>query len=133
MSTRVRMPASFSVLLVLLGLGVVSNAITGALVSAGIGAALLVGLIVGNDGVRKFMQALAVLQILANAILIATSAGAGAAAYLLALWVVIGIVLPIFLIWTLSRANVREWMFRKNFNLDDMGPPNAIVHNDRAA
>lgn len=127
--TSKRMPATLMVVVGLLGLGVLSNIVAGALVSAAIGGALLFGLIVGNDGVRKFMQFLAVIQIVWNTILIARSAGA--APWLYAVWIVIGIALPAFLIWTLSRPDVREWMFRKNFNLDEMNaPPTAVVHSE---
>lgn len=119
--TPKRMPVTLMILLGLLGLGVLSNVLTGALLSAAIGGALLFGLIIGNDGVRKFMQFLAVIQILWNTILIARTTGAQTWHY--GLWIVIGIVLPVFLIWTLSRPDVREWMFRKNFNLDEVKCP----------
>lgn len=125
-----RMPVTLMILLGLLGLGVLSNLVAGALLSAAIGGALLFGLIIGNDGVRKFMQFLAVIQILWNTILIARTTGAQAWHY--GLWIGIGIVLPVFLIWTLSRPDVREWMFRKNFNLDEVNaPPTAVVHAER--
>lgn len=53
MTTPARMPTSLVILLVLVGLGVISNFVSGAIVSAVLGAALVVGLIAGNDGVRS--------------------------------------------------------------------------------
>lgn len=132
MTTPARMPTSLVILLVLLGLGVISNFVSGAIVSAILGAALVVGLIAGNDGVRRFMQGLAAIQIAWNAILIARSATAGAETYLIVLWGVVGIALPVFMIWTLGKPEVRDWMFRKNFNLDEtLTPPTAIIHSER--
>ncbi len=114
------MPPTLMVLVALLGLGVVLNLVDGFIVSAVLGGALLFGLVAGNDGVRKFMQFLAGIQILWNSILIVRAVGASAGNYVL--WGIIGIVLPAFMIWTLAQPNVREWMFRKNFNLDGVSP-----------
>jgi len=112
------MPVSLKVLVCLLSLGVLANLVDGSILSAAFGAAMVVGLCVGNNGVRVFMQVLAVIQIIWNTILIAIATAVAGPTYVL--WGVIGIALPVFMIWTLSRPHVRDWMFRKNFNLADV-------------
>ena len=91
--------------------------------AAAIGGALLVGILVGNDGVRGFMRGLAAVQILMNLVLMAAAQGAkGVGAGQMAIWGFFGIAIPVFIIWTLGQPDVRDWMFRKNFNLDDVPP-----------
>jgi predicted MFS family arabinose efflux permease len=119
------MPGTLLVLVCLQGLGVLLNAVSGALLAAGIGAALLVGILVGNDGVRGFMRGLAAVQILMNLVLMAAAKSQGVAVSQMAIWAIFGIGIPAFISWTLGQPNVREWMFRKNFNLDDVPPPDA--------
>ena len=120
MSTPARMPTSLAIILCLLGLGAILNLIRLDVVSAAFGVAMIGGLLVGNDGVRKFMIFLGGIQILWNIILITRDAHTVSTGVVV-LWLVIGTALPTLLIWTLSRANVREWMFRKNFKLDEVG------------
>jgi hypothetical protein len=112
------MPPSLTVLFILQGLSVLASLLVGALFSAALSAALLVGLIVGNDGVRKFVIALSALSLLWSAVLLLGVAGMHAGSTLLAV-MLIGIAIQVFTIWTLTRSNVRDWMFRKNFHLDE--------------
>lgn len=116
------MPVTLMVLVCLQGLGVLLNLLSGALLAAGIGGALLVGIMVGNDGVRGFMRALAAVQILMNVVLMAAAKSQGVAVSQMAIWGIFGIGIPVFIIWTLGQPDVRDWMFRKNFNLDDVPP-----------
>jgi hypothetical protein len=117
-----RMPGVLMVVVFLQGLGALLNAVTGALLAAAIATALLVGILVGNDGVRNFMRGLAAIQILMNVVLMAAAKSHGAEVSPLAIWASYGIGIPAFIIWTLGQPNVRDWMFRKNFNLDDVPP-----------
>lgn len=114
------MPGTLLVLVILQGLGVVLNAVSGGLLAAAIGGALLVGILVGNDGVRGFMRGLAAVQILMNVVLMVAAKSQGVAVSKMAIWAIFGIGIPVFIIWTLGQPNVRDWMFRKNFNLDDV-------------
>ncbi len=117
------MPGVLVVLVCLQGLGALLNLLSGSLLAAAIGTALLVGILVGNDGVRSFMRGLAVIQILMNVVLMAAAKGAGVSTDRIAIAAIFGVGVPVFIIWTLGRPDVRDWMFRKNFNLDDVPPP----------
>ncbi len=118
------MPGTLMVVVLFQGLGVVLNAVSGSLLSAAIGGALLVGILVGNDGVRNFMRGLAAIQILMNVVLMAAaSSNVHVAGSTMAIWGFFGIAVPAFIIWTLGQPNVRDWMFRKNFNLDGVDVP----------
>jgi hypothetical protein len=122
---KVRMPAKLIVCVVWMVIGAVLNLAGGGLLTAGIEIALIVGVLVGNDGVRTFLkwaslfQAGYVVMILGFFIhetaIIATRTGI----YIIAIAVVFGVLAPLFLFWALGKDDVREWMFRKNFHIDD--------------
>jgi hypothetical protein len=119
------MPGKLVVVVVLMVIGVVVNLLTGALLSAAIGGGLVLGVLAGNDGVRKFLIGLAAFQILLAVVLLGSAAGTiDAQVILIAAVFAIGI--PALTIWTLSRNEVREWMFRKNFHLDDGDVPPSL-------
>jgi hypothetical protein len=116
------MPGKLMVVVGLMALGVVLNLAGGGLVAAAIGAALIIGVLAGNDGVRTFLRGLAAIQI-AWALAVLGMASDIVAAPALLVAGIIGIGTPAFLIWALGQNDVREWMFRKNFNLDDDNAP----------
>jgi hypothetical protein len=119
------MPGKLMVLVFLMGIGVLVNLLTGALFSAAIGVALVVGVLVGNDGVRKFLIGLSALQIVWAVIVLIGASALGSGALAIAGIFAIGI--PALYIWVLVQEDVRDWMFRKNFHVqDDVNlPPSA--------
>lgn len=119
------MPGKLVVVVVLMAIGIALNLLSGSLLSAGINIALLVGVLVGNDGVRTFLRGLAVLQII-WAIVILAGVGAHVGKTVLVIAAVIGIASPAYLLWALGQNDVREWMFRKNFKLDDLDQPPSV-------
>ena len=89
-------------------------------VAAVFSALLLGGVLKGNDGVRKFIIALAVVQILwagVTLVQIVTLVGMSLPTLVL-IYAAMNIGVPVYLLWVMSQADVREWMFRKAFNLD---------------
>jgi hypothetical protein len=113
-----QMPGLLVALVGLMGLGVVLNLVSGAILSAIIGGALIFGVLVGNNGIRQLLRGLAVLQ-MAFAIfaLAVASAVVGSGVWLVV--AVFGLGIPAFYFYTLGRDDVRDWMFRKNFHVDD--------------
>lgn len=111
------MPGKLVAVVVLLVVASVLNLLSGALISAGIQAALLFGVVIGNDGVRTFLRGLAGVNILLIVVLGIPAMQSGGAEVVLG--AIIGVAVNVYLIWALGQDDVREWMFRKNFNLDD--------------
>jgi hypothetical protein len=118
------MPGKLVVVVVLMALGAVVSLIAGGLLSAAFEVVLIIGVLAGNDGVRTFLRGLAAVQILWAMTVLSRATALGANPALL-LAGVIGIASPAFFIWALGQNDVRDWMFRKNFKLDDDGsePP----------
>jgi hypothetical protein len=113
-----QMPGLLVALVGLMGLGVVLNLVSGSIFSAIIGAALIFGVLVGNNGIRQLLRGLAVLQIaFAVFVLAVASAVVGSGVWLVV--AVFGLGIPAFYFYTLGRDDVRDWMFRKNFHVDD--------------
>jgi hypothetical protein len=113
-----QMPGLLVALVGLMGLGVVLNLVSGSIFSAIIGAALIFGVLVGNNGIRQLLRGLAVLQIaFAVFALAVASAVVGSGVWLVV--AVFGLGIPAFYFYTLGRDDVRDWMFRKNFHIDD--------------
>jgi len=113
------------VVVVLMAIGVVLNLVSGAILSAVIGTVLVLGVLAGNDGVRKFLRGLAAIQILWAVIVLASASGkVGSQVLLIAAVFAIGI--PALMIWTLGQDDVRDWMFRKNFHIDGDEPPPSL-------
>lgn len=112
------MPGILVALLLLMGLGVVANLVNGFVLSAVMGGALVFGVIIGNNGVRTFLRALAVLQI-ALAVFVVAMASVLAGSGVLVIAAIFGVGVPAFYFYTLGRDDVRDWMFRKNFHVDD--------------
>lgn len=120
------MPNKLKLVVAVMILGVALSLVSGAWVSALIGGALTFGVLVGNDGVRAFLRGLCVVQILLAAGLTVFPFLLGAASELdgrtmlaLAISTVFGIAMPAYMVWALGQEDVRNWMFRKNFKLDD--------------
>jgi hypothetical protein len=116
------MPGKLLIVVVLMSIGVMLNLFTGAILSAVIGGALVLGVLVGNDGVRKFLIGLAGVNILWSLIVLLGASGKIEGSVLVIAGV-FAIAIPAFMIWTLTQEDVREWMFRKNFHLDDNDQP----------
>jgi len=101
-----------------MGLGVVLNLVSGGILSAIIGGALVFGVLVGNNGIRQLLRGLAVLQMAFAVFALAiASAVVGSGVWLVV--AVFGLGIPAFYFYTLGRDDVRDWMFRKNFHIDD--------------
>lgn len=113
-----RMPAKLMVIIILIGLGAVAELVAMQLFAAGVGVALLVGVLVGNDGVRTFLRAAAAIEALWQIVLLAALKSWGAHGLVVTLTLV-GIAINLYFIWALGQEDVREWMFRKNFHLDE--------------
>jgi hypothetical protein len=111
------MPGKLMILVALMAVGVIADLVSGAIVPAAISGALAVGVLVGNDGVRKFLIGLSAVQVLWAGVLLlgATAVSSGA----LVITCAFAIALPLLYIWVLSQNDVRDWMFRKNFHIDD--------------
>ena len=112
------MPGMLVALVGLMGLGVVLNLVNGSILSAIIGGALIFGVLVGNNGIRQLLRGLAVLQ-MALAIFALTVASAVLGSGVVLVAAVFGLGIPAFYFYTLGRDDVRDWMFRKNFHVDD--------------
>jgi hypothetical protein len=116
-------PTKLAAVILLLALGLVLNLVEGALLVAGIQTALIFGILVGNDGIRTLLRGLALLSILTTVVFSAPALQAGAGPGLV-LTAAVAVAVQIYVIWTLGQADVREWMFRKSFRLDDgLSPP----------
>ncbi len=116
------MPGKLVLVVLWMVIGAIAALATGGIVTAGIQAALIVGVLAGNDGVRTFLRGLAVIQILWNLTLITAAASeTHASTGAIAIFAAFGVGAPAFLVWALGQQDVRDWMFRKNFNLDDPG------------
>ncbi len=110
---------------VLIGLGILGNLLSGALLSAGIYGALLFGVLVGNDGVRTLLRVLAALNILTVVVMSVPSMQAtGSGVVVVAAF--IGVVINGYFIWALGQPDAREWMFRKNFKLGEDGQDDGV-------
>ena len=116
------MPVKLLVVVIFMAIGIVINLFTGAYVSAIISTALVLGILAGNDGVRTFLRALAVIQILWAAIVLGSVSGR-ADVQVVAIAAVFAFGIPIVMIVFLGQDDVREWMFRKNFHLDEGSDP----------
>jgi hypothetical protein len=113
-----QMPGLLVALVGLMGLGVVLNLVSGAILAAIINGALIFGVLVGNNGIRQLLRGIAVLQMaLAVFALAIASAVVGSGVWLVV--AVFGLGIPAFYFYTLGRDDVRDWMFRKNFHIDD--------------
>jgi hypothetical protein len=112
------MPGLLAVVVGLMGLGVVLNLVSGAIISAIIGGALVFGVLVGNDGVRQFLRGLAVFQAMFAVWMLAMASGRVSSG-VFAVVALFGLGVPAFYFYTLGRGDVRDWMFRKNFHIDD--------------
>jgi hypothetical protein len=116
------MPGTLLVVVILLASSIVLNVLGAAFVAAGIQGALLFGVLIGNDGVRTFLRGLAAVSILLSVILGAPALQATNDPMVL-LMIVVGVAGNGYVIWALGRADVREWMFRKSFNLGGESGP----------
>src|SRR5262245_27386548 len=119
MAGSTTMPVKLMIVVALMALGIAGSLYVGALVTAGINVALLVGVLVGNDGVRRFLRGLAALYLLWGLIVMFATA-----AYVLwspawTIMLLLGVASPAFTFWALGQDDTREWMFRKNFKLDE--------------
>jgi len=116
------MPGKLMVVVGLMALGAVLNLVAGGILSAVLEVVLIVGVLAGNDGVRTFLRGLAAIQILWTITVLAGAATlTNSPALLLA--GIIAITSCAYFIWALGQDDVREWMFRKNFKLDDGSDP----------
>jgi len=114
------MPGKLVVVVVLLGVALVLNIVNGALLSAGLHGALVFGVLIGNDGVRTFLRALAAVNILVVLVMSIPALEALATGSLIA-GVILSVGINAYFIWALGQEDVREWMFRKNFKLPEDG------------
>jgi hypothetical protein len=127
------MPAKLMVLVVLLFVGSVLNFVGGSttgIVMAVLQAALAIGVLAGNDGVRIFLRGLAAIQILWVLVMLAMAvaeasdhhlAGSVLGSPIFWLIALIGLGTPGFLLWALGQHDVRDWMFQRSFRLATPG------------
>jgi hypothetical protein len=122
---KVRMPAKLIVCVVWMIVGAVANLALGGILAAGIAIALTVGILVGNDGVRTFLKWASLFQAGYTVTVLGFFVSEGhvlevrGGLAFVAIAVVFGVLAPLFLFWALGKDDVREWMFRKNFHIDD--------------
>lgn len=132
------MPGKLRVVVVLLGLNVTLGLISalggsgGAWLLVALYGALLWGILKGNEGVRGFLRVLVALGILWSACRLGfvTLIFAGTVPAVVYLSEGLGIALGAYIFWALGQKDVREWMFRKSFSLDEPpedGPPKAVA------
>ncbi len=118
-------PGKLVVVVVLIGLGILVNLLSGALLSAGIQGALLFGVLVGNDGVRTLLRVVAALNILTVVVMsVPAMQATGSGVVVVAAFMSVGI--NSYFIWALGQPDVREWMFRKNFKLGEDGQDDGV-------
>ena len=125
------MPKKLSVVVILFLVSIGFSFQQQAYVSAVVSGLLLAGVIKGNDGIRKFIIGLAFVQIAwalfgITQILVYASFAAVEPVFWAYTAVAIGV--PAFLLWAMSQEDVREWMFRRAFNLEQDPIPQAQVH-----
>ena len=113
-----RMPAKLMLIVVLMGLGAILELVGMQLFAAGISVALIVGVLVGNDGVRTFLRAAAAIEALWQIVVLAALKSWGAHGLIVAI-ALLGIAMNLYFVWALGQEDVRDWMFRKNFHLDE--------------
>ena len=107
------MPGKLKVVVALLGLGVLLNFLSMSLISVAFGIALLVGILVGNDGVRKLIMILAWISLVFSGVSMVLLVSLG---YPLGVALgAFGLAQNIFLIWALKQNDVRDWMFKTAF------------------
>jgi hypothetical protein len=107
------MPGKLTVVVVLLGLGILLNLISMSLLSVAFGVALLVGILAGNDGIRRFVIALAWINLALGAFGLVMVLSAGDS--LVLMLAVFGVAQTLFVLWALMQEDVREWMFKTAF------------------
>ena len=107
------MPGKLIAVVVLLGLGIALNLITMSLLSVALGVALLVGILVGNDGVRRFVMILAWISLVMGGFALVLFVTAGSS--LGVIFAAFGVAQNVFLIWALKQDDVRNWMFKTAF------------------
>jgi hypothetical protein len=114
------------VIVVLLAVAIGLNLLSSAFISAGIQGALLFGVLIGNDGVRTFLRGLAAVNILVVLVFSMPADQTTSDPVVLAT-AIASVAINGYFIWALGQEDVREWMFRKNFNLDaNQGPDDDV-------
>jgi len=111
------MPGKLQVVFVLMIIAVVLSVLTSSFISAGIGMALLLGLFVGNDGVRKFVIGLVWLDLMIKAglVVFVVIVSSGKVDMFFILITLVSVSISGFVIWVLGQHDVRDWMFRTAF------------------
>lgn len=107
------MPGKLVVVVALLGLSVLLNLLALSFLNVVIGCALLFGILVGNDGIRRLVMALAWISLVLAGFGLVAAAAAGAT--VVAAVGVFGVTQNIWLIWALRQDDVRNWMFKTAF------------------
>lgn len=108
------MPGKLMAVVILLGIGVVLNLLTMSLISMAIGITLIVGILVGNDGIRKLVMILAYISLLFSGIAMVLVVLVAAHPLVLVMGL-FGVAQNVFLIWALKQNDVRDWMFKTAF------------------
>ena len=120
------MPTKLIVLLALMAVSVGTNLFTGRFLAAIIGGLLIAGVFSGSDSVRKLLIVLAWIGIAFGVVglVMLVLAGASGLGGALAFFGLIGIAYAVacngFFVWCLAQDDVRDWMFRKSMNLQDV-------------
>jgi hypothetical protein len=118
------MPAKLRVLVIVMGVGILLNIAQGLAgsgmgwVSGVVGAALIVGVLRGSEGVRTLLIGLAALGLVFGAIGLALGVAVMALGALVGVLLVGGSAVSVgqnaFMIWCLRRPDVQQWMFNKS-------------------
>ena len=107
------MPGKLQAVVALIGLGILLNLVSYSLLSVAFGVALLVGILAGNDGIRRFVIALAWINVILGGFGLAMVLSAGEP--MLLAFAAFGLAQSVFVVWALMQNDVRDWMFKTAF------------------
>ncbi len=106
------MPGKLVTVVVLMIISIVLNLLTLSFFSAALGTALVVGLFVGNDGVRRFVVGLMWVNLAVSIGFFVLALSLNGATVLSS---VLSVGIAGFVVWALVQDDVRDWMFKTAF------------------
>lgn len=111
------MPGKLLAVVILMSISILLNVISMSLVSAIFGGALLAGLFVGNDGVRRFVVGLMWVNLMIKIGLFIFALGLSGGHLDGTVVALSGLSMAIsgFVVWALVQNDVRDWMFKTAF------------------
>ncbi len=111
------MPGKLLAVVTLMIISIVLSALSFSFLSAAFSAALLVGLFIGNDGVRRFVVALTWLNLMLKigALILVLGLSGGKVDGETIVLSALSMGISGFVVWALVQNDVRDWMFKTAF------------------